>query len=1051
MKLTVRDIQKRLSNLSESTNLKPSDTRIDAFYLNATMNEDLKDSIFCLENWMKIPESDKVTAVLNLFETVCEQGNENQIIRAAIKVSESVDKSRDAKQTRTYLKRKLGHIKSKISTRINNNLSKTVDAMNAAKKNFKNNANTLKNNAMNDVNRVTGKKEAAIEKACDMIYTECERNVHCDRIIENYNNLSKRFNVDKIIRENVSNGTYDTTMILCRLVDTYNMKNRIKVNAVMETMLYGMTKLGYDVETKDIIAATTDYYLNKPNGITECKAVLKSCTFFSEADIKSVAGYILENTKAEDEYKRKILCESFLNEFYDPALNSEYRVGQHDFSDYYGQFTLGPYGNANTYFNTCADNYRKSCIFFTAGLLKVWYCVYETLKSISPDLAFERFELKPINSHGRMDKFINSIYNSSLPLTMDGHTRLSSIQGTYCLIDAYDEDRLDSKDKCRKYIDIIAKEVDKCLKESGFDAVYELSWHGELALHLVFKYDNAKKIIEEIDKPVSKGLSDESMIESSIRNFASSTKKSTNKQFIREDSDLNDDKPDSTVFNKIVNDFKQQDENGKENKLKSLVTKLYTKNAGNIVEETPNFLEYLRGVFVLGSFAVNPICGAIVAIADQFVKLHLSRQESQKMLKAFESEIKKTEKKIESEKDDEKRERLESYLDSLNEAKDKINEYAESLLTDKEIDAKYDEDNSEENKDTFKSILQDENDKKKDNDPFGDFDNWDDEDDDFKIDESAMTAINIIPHVAAAARENYYDIIPVVREHIETIPSSMISNISYISTRLPEFVNPNEYKKMLESTLSDIRSSKITFQSIGKRYCMIDSINEALNTLDKGMKPIHCNDIYDTYTYMSAARSLYESIDIIKNAYDSYSPLLEMSFKNKLAMASEKLKRSLQGLSDKEKTASKNFDVSMNALTGAIERSFTNDNREAIIKGSILPSASKLLKMAIASGVVGVLVNPVIAVIGVLGYLGCSAKYSAKERQMVLDEIEIELKMVQKYLDIAESKNDLKATKELLTIQRNLERQRQRIKYKMNIKLDKIHDPKDTPTDGIDD
>ena len=70
---------------------------------------------------------------------------------------------------------------------------------------------------------------------------------------------------------------------------------------------------------------------------------------------------------------------------------------------------------------------------------------------------------------------------------------------------------------------------------------------------------------------------------------------------------------------------------------------------------------------------------------------------------------------------------------------------------------------------------------------------------------------------------------------------------------------------------------------------------------------------------------------------------------------------------------------------------------------------------------------------------------------MVLDEIEIELKMVQKYLDIAESKNDLKATKELLTIQRNLERQRQRIKYKMSIKLDKIHDPKDTPTDGIDD
>ena len=52
---------------------------------------------------------------------------------------------------------------------------------------------------------------------------------------------------------------------------------------------------------------------------------------------------------------------------------------------------------------------------------------------------------------------------------------------------------------------------------------------------------------------------------------------------------------------------------------------------------------------------------------------------------------------------------------------------------------------------------------------------------------------------------------------------------------------------------------------------------------------------------------------------------------------------------------------------------------------------------------------------------------------MVLDEIEIELKMCEKYIDIAESKNDMKSLKQLLTIQRNLQRQQQRIKYKMKV------------------
>jgi hypothetical protein len=109
-----------------------------------------------------------------------------------------------------------------------------------------------------------------------------------------------------------------------------------------------------------------------------------------------------------------------------------------------------------------------------------------------------------------------------------------------------------------------------------------------------------------------------------------------------------------------------------------------------------------------------------------------------------------------------------------------------------------------------------------------------------------------------------------------------------------------------------------------------------------------------------------------------------------------------------------------------------NDNREAVIKGRILPSASKCIKLACALGVAWA-INPAIAVIGAIGGFACSKKLKAKERQLVLDDIEIELKMCERYIKQAEDDNDLKKVRQLEIIQRNLLRQQQRIKYKMHV------------------
>ena len=59
--------------------------------------------------------------------------------------------------------------------------------------------------------------------------------------------------------------------------------------------------------------------------------------------------------------------------------------------------------------------------------------------------------------------------------------------------------------------------------------------------------------------------------------------------------------------------------------------------------------------------------------------------------------------------------------------------------------------------------------------------------------------------------------------------------------------------------------------------------------------------------------------------------------------------------------------------------------------------------------------------------------------------------MCQKYIDLAESKNDLKSLKKLYSIQRELQKQRGRIKYKIAYKGEKFHEPDNLPTDGIED
>ena len=115
-----------------------------------------------------------------------------------------------------------------------------------------------------------------------------------------------------------------------------------------------------------------------------------------------------------------------------------------------------------------------------------------------------------------------------------------------------------------------------------------------------------------------------------------------------------------------------------------------------------------------------------------------------------------------------------------------------------------------------------------------------------------------------------------------------------------------------------------------------------------------------------------------------------------------------------------------------LQRSLSLEKRERVIKGKMGPSLSNIIKLATVGGI-SALINPAITVIGLFAGLALSKKATIREKQYILDEIGIYLKIVDRKINQAEMKGDDKALEELYRMQSRLQKEQKRIKY--NIKL----------------
>ena len=268
-----------------------------------------------------------------------------------------------------------------------------------------------------------------------------------------------------------------------------------------------------------------------------------------------------------------------------------------------------------------------------------------------------------------------------------------------------------------------------------------------------------------------------------------------------------------------------------------------------------------------------------------------------------------------------------------------------------------------------------------------------------------------------------------IEESFDRFSLDDIDGITQLTKLDPSVIKPSGYQTVLKDTLRTARRKQYkTFEDYEKIDCIKDNLNKLKNIDDSSDEDMSLDEaIISTKVKEACVNSLYD--------FTKYpTTLKEMNIANTIAMASEKVKAKLSDVSADVSNLSRQFDAQLDQLKGVVNtKDLESENREAVIAGNILPKASRIIKLAITAGV-GYFINPAISVIVVLGYLGMSLDAQSKERRKVLEEIELELEMTNRYLKKAEDDGNLEKQRELLKIKKKLESQKARLMYNMAFK-----------------
>ena len=177
-----------------------------------------------------------------------------------------------------------------------------------------------------DIVRKLNKNPAQPIKEClESINDTISDITECDRVINNYNTISRRFNIDKVVSSNMvfAEDTIDGIYTLCSLIDTYDMDLKSKFCITSEMALYSVDKYAkWSIPQKTIMDNVIDYYLinygtsDVDKFIHEIKEASKKDRFIHESSyeylnyLQDINKRLNENKDDPDEIIKQLRDES---------------------------------------------------------------------------------------------------------------------------------------------------------------------------------------------------------------------------------------------------------------------------------------------------------------------------------------------------------------------------------------------------------------------------------------------------------------------------------------------------------------------------------------------------------------------------------------------------------------------------------------------------------------------------------------------------------------------------------------------------------------------
>ena len=436
------------------------------------------------------------------------------------------------------------------------------------------------------------------------------------------------------------------------------------------------------------------------------------------------------------------------------------------------------------------------------------------------------------------------------------------------------------------------------------------------------------------------------------------------------------------------------------NWFKRLINKLYAKKPEEIIDGFPHLLGIVRSVFILAPIGfpmIGPVLTLVASFVDRLISLHINTKQVEKLSRYVKSEKGKMEEKLDS-LDGEKKKKTESYIKNLDNCLTKINQYSSSELDNDIID----------DTDDFDFDFDLESYVNRDSKAFSIKESYANKED-HSIEESAlyMEALENI-----LTNKNYIQ--NFIARNIANITENCLYSFSNIISNCPITVDYDWYSNEIKDCVYDPMGDPCALY--------MDDVSQTLQTAQEE----------------KIEAGLLRNVIIESECINTIKGVINEGFKiSDIKLAFKSLKSKMKDLSTKEKSVCQSIDANASVFLNNVEKMLRSDRREAIIKGSLIPSFSRTLKLALGFTAISIF-NPIAGLISIMGYLGASKKLNKRERQLIYDEIETELKVTEKELQMAENDGDMKRYRFLLQYQKKLTREKQRIRYGMRVSGQRI-------------